>query len=88
MAMACFRLVTFLPLRPLFNVPRFYLCMARSTSFEADFEYFCAIGLSDLQDTEPKGQKKLRHTGRSRNSGPGNKFQHTSSRTVLERVYG
>src|SRR4029078_2678743 len=43
MAMACLRLFTVVPLRPLFSVPRFFLCIARSTSLEADFEYFRAI---------------------------------------------
>jgi hypothetical protein len=42
MATACFRLFTVLPL-PLFSVPRFFLCIARSTSFEADLEYFRAM---------------------------------------------
>src|SRR4029078_4683080 len=44
MAIACLRLVTFLPLRPLLSVPRFFLCIALFTSFEADFEYLRAMG--------------------------------------------
>jgi hypothetical protein len=48
MAIACLRLLTFLPLRPLFNVPRFRLRIARSTSFDAPREYFRAIGSSLL----------------------------------------
>lgn len=40
MAMACFRLVTFLPLRPLFSVPFFFSCMARSTFLLAFGPYF------------------------------------------------
>ena len=44
MAMACLWLFTVLPLRPLLSVPRFFLCIARSTSLEADFEYFRASG--------------------------------------------
>jgi len=43
MAIACLRLVTFLPLPPLLSVPRFRLCIAPSTSFEALAEYFRAI---------------------------------------------
>jgi hypothetical protein len=43
MAMACLRLVTFLPLPPLLRVPRLRLCMAPSTSLEAAGEYFRAI---------------------------------------------
>src|SRR4051812_29599500 len=34
-AMACLRLVTFLPERPLFSVPRFRLCIARLTFLDA-----------------------------------------------------
>jgi len=49
MAMACLRLVTFLPLLPLFRVPRFFLCIARSTSFEADLEYLRAMAASLLE---------------------------------------
>jgi hypothetical protein len=39
-AIACLRLVTRLPDRPLFNVPRFLRRIADSTFFEADFPYF------------------------------------------------
>jgi hypothetical protein len=42
MAIACLRL-SFLPLRPLFKLPRFFLCIARLTSFEADLEYLRAV---------------------------------------------
>jgi len=38
-AMACFRLVTFLPLPPLFRVPRFFLRIALSTVFPAFSPY-------------------------------------------------
>lgn len=38
-AMACFLLVTFLPLRPLFKVPALRSCIARSTFLAAFFEY-------------------------------------------------
>jgi len=40
MAMACFRLVTFLPLRPLFSLPRFISRISVSTFSPADGEYF------------------------------------------------
>jgi hypothetical protein len=39
MAIACFLLVTFLPL-PLRSVPAFFLFIALRTVFEAPFEYF------------------------------------------------
>jgi hypothetical protein len=39
MAMACLRLLTFLPLLPLLRVPRLRFRIARSTSFEALREY-------------------------------------------------
>lgn len=38
MAMACFGFVTFLPLLPLFSLPRLNSCISRST-------LFCALGL-------------------------------------------
>jgi hypothetical protein len=44
MAMACLRLFTRLPERPLFSVPRFLLCIARFT-FERAFWPYRAIGL-------------------------------------------
>ena len=43
MAIACFRLLTFLPLRPLLSVPFFRFRITRSTSFDAPFEYLRAI---------------------------------------------
>jgi hypothetical protein len=39
-AIACFRLFTFLPDRPLFNVPDLRFFMARPTFLDAPFEYF------------------------------------------------
>jgi hypothetical protein len=39
-AIACFRLVTFFPLLPLFSVPVFRSCIARFTFFCAPLEYF------------------------------------------------
>jgi hypothetical protein len=43
MAMACLRLVTFLPLRPLFKVPDFFSFMARSTFLPASLEYLAIV---------------------------------------------
>jgi hypothetical protein len=43
MAMACLRLVTFFPLRPLFSVPFFFSCITRAT-------FFCALGPYFLPD--------------------------------------
>src|SRR4030095_1564768 len=42
-AIACFRLVTFLPLLPLRNVPFFFSCIALFTFFAAPFEYFAIV---------------------------------------------
>jgi hypothetical protein len=42
-AIACFRLVTFLPDRPLFSVPALRFFITRSTSLEAFFEYLRAM---------------------------------------------
>jgi hypothetical protein len=39
MAIACLRLVTFLPLRPLLSVPRFRLRIALFTDFDAPLPY-------------------------------------------------
>src|SRR6201986_3350408 len=39
-AIACFLLVTFLPLRPLFSLPCFIAFISRSTSLPADGLYF------------------------------------------------
>src|SRR5579885_1854352 len=39
MAMACLRLVTFLPLRPLFSLPFFIARISRSTDFDAALLY-------------------------------------------------
>jgi hypothetical protein len=43
MAIACLRLLTFLPLRPLLSVPLLRFFIARSTYLEAPFEYLRAI---------------------------------------------
>jgi hypothetical protein len=43
-AMACLRLVTFLPERPLRSVPRLRSCIAFSTFFDAFLLYFLAMG--------------------------------------------
>ena len=39
MAMACFGLVTFFPLRPIFNLPSFISCISLSTFLPAEGEY-------------------------------------------------
>ena len=41
--MACLRLLTFVPLRPLLNVPFLRFFIARSTYLEAPLEYLRAI---------------------------------------------
>ena len=46
MAIACLRLVTFLPLRPLLSVPRFRSCIARFTFLEAPLEYLRGIDVA------------------------------------------
>src|ERR1700754_4264162 len=49
-AMACFRLFTFLPLRPLRNVPALRFFMARSTFLAELFEYRRAIMFCSSMD--------------------------------------
>src|ERR1051325_108263 len=44
-AIACLRLFTFFPLRPLFSVPRLRFRIAPSTFFDSPFEYLRAIPL-------------------------------------------
>src|SRR5579863_4410633 len=43
MAIACLRLLTFRPERPLFNVPALRFFIARSTVLDVFFEYFRAL---------------------------------------------
>jgi hypothetical protein len=50
MAMACFRLVTFLPLRPLFSLPRFISCTSCFTSLPAAGLYFLLEDFLELED--------------------------------------
>jgi hypothetical protein len=52
--MACFLLVTFLPL-PLLSVPRLRSCITCATFFDADFEYFLAILPVKLLSTSEMG---------------------------------
>jgi hypothetical protein len=49
MAIACLRLVTFLPLRPLFSFPVLRSCIARSTFLLAPCEYLRAMTFSWLK---------------------------------------
>ena len=72
MAMACLRLVTLFPLRPLFSVPRFSSCIARSTFLPAiglyflpeDFFFvgiepspFCFMGATERSEVVRKGRR-------------------------------
>src|SRR6185369_6578950 len=50
MAMACLRLFTFLPELPLFSVPRFRSCIARSTFLLAFLPYFEAMSFPPAQN--------------------------------------
>src|SRR5690349_873362 len=45
-AIACFRLFTFLPERPLLSVPSLRSCIARLTLLDAFFPYFLGMGAS------------------------------------------
>jgi hypothetical protein len=47
-AIACLRLLTFLPERPLFSVPALRFFIARPTSLDAFFEYLRAIAFSSF----------------------------------------
>jgi hypothetical protein len=50
-AIACFRLLTFRPERPLFSVPALRFFIARPTFFEAFFEYFRAMIILPIAGT-------------------------------------
>ena len=56
MAMACLGLVTFLPLRPDFNLPSFISCISRSTFLPAEGEYLRPEDFLELDffDDEPR----------------------------------
>jgi hypothetical protein len=49
MAIACFRLFTFLLDLPLFSVPFLRLCIARATFFADPLEYFRAMNVSTVR---------------------------------------
>jgi len=51
-AIACLRLLTFLPERPLFSVPAFRFFIARLTSVDAVFEYLRAIAFLRLSSVQ------------------------------------
>jgi hypothetical protein len=53
-AIACLRLLTFLPERPLFSVPVLRFFIARLTSLEAFFEYLRAIDFLRLSSVWQK----------------------------------
>jgi hypothetical protein len=54
-AIACLRLVTFRPERPLFKVPALRFFITRSTSAEAFLEYFRAMMFSRLRQNNLRG---------------------------------
>src|SRR5215207_11674924 len=57
-AIACLRLLTFLPERPLFNVPALRFFIARLTSLDAFFEYLRAIDFLRLSSVRPKSNHR------------------------------
>jgi hypothetical protein len=58
-AIACFRLVTFLPERPLLNVPFFRLCIARFTFCAAFLPYLAiAVPFCDATSFPSSGTKR------------------------------
>src|ERR1043165_5181739 len=68
MAIACLRLFTFFPLRPLFSVPRLRLRIAPSTFFDAPLEYLRAIPLlrQRLSGSQRGGTPRVPPAGRAR----------------------
>jgi hypothetical protein len=56
-AIACLRLVTFRPERPLFKVPALHSFIARSTLADAFFEYFRAMIVLPLQENNRRRRR-------------------------------
>ena len=56
-AMACLRLVTFRPERPLFKVPALRSFIARSTLADAFFEYFRAMIVLRLRENNLRSRR-------------------------------
>src|SRR4051812_41195645 len=66
-AIACLRLFTFLPLRPLFSVPFFLSCIARFTFAPAFLPYLAMMNLQWRETTASAGARewKKRHVARN-----------------------
>jgi hypothetical protein len=77
-AIACLRLVTFLPERPLRSWPRLRSCIARSTFFDAFLPYFLAISApSDNRVVRPKQHDPCQETTEKR-LRPLNRFRRAN----------
>ena len=89
MAIACLRLLTFLPLRPLLRVPRLRLRIARSTSFEALREYRRAMVQFPVDQTRAGDERTPARTTRLHSEPAGINGEgsllvpESSSRTAL-----
>ena len=74
-AIACLRLVTFFPLRPLRSVPRLRLRIARATSLEALREYrraiLCFLGVSGASRRGQRRRARLRRAAPTRSTARG-----------------
>jgi hypothetical protein len=58
-AIACLRLLTLRPERPLFNVPDLRFFIARLTSFDELLEYFRAMTFSRLRENQSSAEAKV-----------------------------
>src|SRR5471030_2176635 len=76
-AIACLRLVTFLPERPLFNVPALRFFIARSTSADAPLEYFRAMRFLPVDP-----ENNLHGSGRFHSGNPAAGFSNPTSHPV------
>src|SRR6187401_1091801 len=68
MAIACLRLVTFLPLLPVLSVPDFFLRMALFTFLPAPFEYFAIVVLIEQYGSKIFVPHRLRFGTRARST--------------------
>ena len=65
-AIACLRLVTFLPERPLFRVPALRFFIARPTFADAFFEYFRAMDILPVRENNLALARKFHDEDRRR----------------------
>src|SRR6266550_1411349 len=84
-AIACLRLVTFLPDPPDRSVPRLRSCIARSTLSEAFFPYFVAITTSGRSECKRHAPDVPRRAGSSQYGH--DRLEHAHQRTIAPALF-